>query len=110
MIEPAGGRFADRDIVERMVDIRWVDTKRIEREADARCIADARNQQPDGPRNFGDAGQEDNLLRERYPAGRDLEETGGRFDMGDARYKIDKSEQYPEQASRQTFLPSGMLH
>ena len=69
MIPPAQMRPAQRDVVQRMVEIGRPDAERIERKADTRRAPQRMDQQPRRARQFGHAGQRDDARRrdgERY--------------------------------------------
>ncbi len=114
VVEPASRLAADRDIVDRMVDIRRVDTQRVEREADARCIADmrdhpGRDHQSDGAGDFRDPGQQDDLFGIWHPVRCDLQKAARRPDMGDAGKQIKQCQQGPEKASCQAISLLGLV-
>lgn len=109
MIGPARGLSADGDIVYRMVDIGRINTQRIERQPDPRGIANVRDkpgrdEQANAPRNFRDAGQEDDLAGKGNPVRRDGQKPAGALNMGDARDDIDGDQQQPEKPAREGVL------
>ena len=76
MIPPARSLAANRDVIDRVVHIGWINAQCIESEADTGCIAHMRDEpgrdhQADGASDFSNPGQQHDLLGEGDPAWRD---------------------------------------
>jgi hypothetical protein len=96
---------ANRDIVQRVVDVSRVDADGIQREANTRRVAQARDEdQSQRADNLTQACEKHNLLGKRHPSGSYLQKIPRCSNMGDAHDQINDPQQDAEPDAFQAVL------
>ncbi|GAA0471657.1 hypothetical protein GCM10009096_10870 [Parasphingorhabdus litoris] len=102
MISPTRCFAANSNIVDRVIDVRWIDAKRIKGEAYPRGIADMwhqprRDEETNRAGNLSNAGQEYDLLGKGHPVRGDGHKPGWALDMRDTGDQVKGREQEAEE-------------